>query len=85
MFETLCVYVFVCLFVLFKPLIKRHAYHAYTSCIFLTFCLAEIDPSSSIWTRPREGRLIRSELVKASPFVETATMSENFDLEAFRR
>ena len=71
----------VCLFV--EPFTNRIAYHAYTPCIFLTLRLVEIDPSSSVWTPTREGRLIRSAPVRALPFVETATMSDNLDLEAF--
>ena len=45
----------------------------------------KIDPSSSIWTRTREGRLIRSTPIRATPLTETATMSDNLDLEAFRK
>ena len=75
--DLMCVYLFA------KPFTNRTAYHAYTSCIFLTLCLAEIDP---FWTRTREGRLVRSVPVRATQPIESiATMSDNLDLEAFRK
>ena len=72
----------VCLF-LFEPL--KPAYHAYTSCIFLTLYLVKINPPSFVWIRTHEGRLIRSTPVIATSLIETATMFDNSDMEAFRR
>ena len=58
---------------------KSSAYHAYTSCIFLTPYFADIDFPPFVWTRTNDSRLVRS-----TPPVQ-ATMSDNLNMEAFKK
>ena len=76
----------MCLFMITTPFLSRTAYYTYTSCIFLTLCFVEIDPSSSVWTRTCEGRLVRTVPIRtAQPVESTTIISDNLDLEAFRK